>query len=160
VTALAELLQVSKQMMSDVLANKKSFSAENLIKAKHILNIYNSMSTQNTQTDDGLDQVNAAILAKYANGKKARLLNFQSGLGLTENDGFLPREGATEPEFADNIAELIRDGRIKKAQDLLAQMTGPKVRHSSAERAVVNQNDGTTRSPVAVIGGSQGARGT
>jgi len=112
-----------------------------------------------TQSDDlGVDQINQAVLKRFAKSSMS-IQHFQSALGLTENDGFVNREGATEPEFADNIAQLIKDGRIQEAQDLLAQMTGPKVRHSTAERATVNPY-GATRTPVAVVGGQRGARAT
>src|SRR5271165_2376502 len=94
VTALAQLLGVTKQMMSDVLSNKKTFSSENLIKATNILRTYNSINTQ----EDEYAITNAAVLERYTKSKHARLLNFQSGFGLTQNDGFLPRDGSVEPE--------------------------------------------------------------
>jgi len=158
VTALAKLLGCTKQMMSEVLRNEKSFSAENLIKAKHILNIYNSMNDKTPQTQDDYETQNIALLEKYANGKKARLLHFQSGLGLSSNDGFVNREGASQPELADAISQMIKDGLYDKVRELLDQLQGPKVTHSTAEKASVNQ--GATRTPVAVVGGQNGARAT
>src|SRR5271166_2670941 len=124
VTALAGLLGVTKQMMSDVLSNKKAFSAENLIKSKHILNIFDSMPTQTPQTTDDYAAQNAAVLAKYCSGKHARLLNFQSGLGLSAGDGFVAREPGDEitdlveaiNEISSNIDPAVVKARL---QDLV-----------------------------------------
>jgi len=163
VTALGNLLGVTKQMMSDVLSNQKTFSAENLIKSKHILNIFDSMPNNNTPTttDDYAAQ-NAAVLAKYATGKHARLLNFQSGLGLSAGDGFVAREPGDE---LTDIVNAINEISANADPDVVTARLRDLVKgwnrsvNGTVQKAQPNPY-GATREAVRVQGGQGGARAT
>jgi len=62
----------------------------------------------------------------------------------------VPQECKDEPSLADNIAELIRDGRTKEAQDLLTQFqAGHRFEPSTAVKAKPNA-DGTTQDAIHV----------
>jgi len=77
-------------------------------KAFRILNYLNSqrktpMNQQNTQTiDDGLDQVNAAVLKRFANNG-TQIKHFQSADG----DGWVPGRSGIDPVNTGSIADLL-----------------------------------------------------
>ena len=127
---LAERLHISPQLLSEILGGTKTVSQETKLQTLH------SMDTQNT--DDGLDQVNAAVLKRFAQ-KGMTIKYFQSGLGLSEGDGFVAREGASEPDYAEILAQLVRDGRLTEAISLISPIAkGAKVTNSTAPQAHPN----------------------
>jgi len=140
---VAKKIGVSPSGLSHLLSRKVNPTGE---QALEILNLTkgnkSKMNTNNTQTSDtGLEIINFACAARYRNAGK-NIKSFQT----TSNDGWLP--GVTdEPSLAESVAELIRDGRIKEATDLLVQIQkSPRVTPSTAPRASVNRG-GSTQLP-------------
>jgi len=161
IAELSNILGISRQHMGDVLACRKSFSQETALRAIQLLNKYEGNKMDNQNPPEELEQINAAVVARYAkNNSGTRIKYFQSGLGneLVTNDGFLPREGATEDDLSDTINQLIANGRYDQVRALLDQLQGANIRHSSAPRASVNANGTTTRDAVRVTDNS--GRGT
>jgi plasmid maintenance system antidote protein VapI len=147
---LAALIGISPQHMSDFLNREKGLSIETTLKAVKLLNKGNKNMTTTTTTDYTLQ--NDAVLRKYHAAKHAKITKFQSGLGQSE-DGFVP--GATaEPATAEVVAQLVRDGRIKEATDLLIAISkGTRVTTSTATKAVTNR-EGVTQ-PLSLFLGQQ-----
>src|SRR5271166_2686652 len=113
---LATLCGVSKQMVSDVLAGRRAFSAETAFNIVEILNKFQGtqMNNQNQTELEALDLVNKSVLARHLG--KSKIKYFQS---TVENSGWLP--GVTdEPDLAEAINVAIQEGDYKYAADLLA----------------------------------------
>jgi len=146
--ALAERIHISPQLLSEILNlnGTKAITLETKLKLLHF------MDNQNNDTEC-LEKINQAVLKRFAS-KGMRIEHFQSGLGLGE-DGFVPREGAdTEPDFAETVSQLLKDGRYQEAQDILAQISKNARTHSTATKATVNR-EGVTQ-VVTVKGGKDG----
>jgi transcriptional regulator with XRE-family HTH domain len=109
---MAERMGISPQLLSEILNGTKQITIETKVTLLHF------MDNQNTNDSDGLEQINAAVLRKFAANKHASIKYFQSGLGVSE-DGFVPQEGKNEPDYAGVVAQLVRDGRVKEATELL-----------------------------------------
>jgi len=149
ITDLANLLNVSKQMVSDVLSGRRQFSADTAFRVIDTLNKFQGTLPMNNQNElEVLDLVNAAVIARHAG--KAKIKFFQRKFGLKENDGFLP-ERTDEPDTADDlvsasarIAALIASGDLKTAADLLSQIQKQtRVVHSTVKRGTVNRSGPT-----------------
>jgi pentatricopeptide repeat protein len=125
-------MHISPQLLSEILSGAKAVSLETKLKALHFMN------THNTDTDlDGVAQINQAVLKRFAQSG-TQIKHFQCGLGLIESDGWLPGRTA-DPDFAENVAELIKAGRIDEARDLLNQIQkAGNVKHSTVQKTQPN----------------------
>jgi len=66
---LPRILGTSRQMISDVLARNRAFSAEKALQAVQILNNYQKtapMTTKAQPQDEGVEQINAAVLKRFS----------------------------------------------------------------------------------------------